>query len=64
MLLNAWTILGMEWFGFFYIYLSAFMQVFSDVKLLGIIIGPKNFSKSVFPIRRKLEYWAMNGTGG
>lgn len=43
MLLNAWTVLRMEWFGFFYLLLSAFMRAFSDVKLLGVIIGPKIF---------------------
>lgn len=40
-LVNTWTVLRMKWFGFFNLLLSVFMQVFSDVKLLGVVSGPK-----------------------
>lgn len=39
------------------------MQVFSDVKLQCITVGPKTLV-TVVQIRRKQEYWAMNRTEG
>lgn len=42
----------MWWFGFFYLVLSAFIKVFSDVKLLGVTTGPKTLV-IVFPNKKE-----------